>query len=110
MATVSVIIPVWNAEEYLADAVRSVQSQTLSDWELLVVDDGSTDSSVAIAQEFAEHDARPKRRFLLESRLWGKEVNLSPERDSLTMKLPSIVPQSPCCVIIPLSWRDVRFS
>jgi hypothetical protein len=58
VVTVSVIIPVWNAEEYLADAVRSVQSQTLSDWELLVVDDGSTDSSVAIAQEFAEHDAR----------------------------------------------------
>jgi len=58
VVTVSIIIPVWNAEDYLAEALRSVQSQTLTDWELLVVDDDSTDDSVAITKEFADHDAR----------------------------------------------------
>lgn len=56
--TVTVILPVWNAEDFLADAIRSVQSQTLTDWELLIVDDGSSDTSAAIAQEHAKQDGR----------------------------------------------------
>lgn len=54
----SVIMPVLDQERYLAEAIASVQAQTLDDWELLVVDDGSHDASLAIAQAFAQDDPR----------------------------------------------------
>jgi glycosyltransferase involved in cell wall biosynthesis len=57
--TVSVIMPVYNAEQYLAVAIESVQSQTYHDWELLIVDDGSTDTSIAIIERYLA-DARIK--------------------------------------------------
>ena len=45
---VSVIVPVYNAQGYLRDAVASVQAQTLNDWEIVLVDDGSTDNSADV--------------------------------------------------------------
>jgi len=54
MSLVSVIIPVYNGERYLADAIKSVQKQTYRDCELLVIDDGSTDGSAAVAKEFGD--------------------------------------------------------
>jgi glycosyltransferase involved in cell wall biosynthesis len=53
---VSAIIIVYNGAEFLAEAIDSVRAQSLSDWELLVVDDGSTDSSREIAARYAETD------------------------------------------------------
>jgi glycosyltransferase involved in cell wall biosynthesis len=50
---VSVIIPVFDCETYLAEAVESVLAQTWQDWELLLVDDGSTDRSSVIAHGYA---------------------------------------------------------
>jgi glycosyltransferase involved in cell wall biosynthesis len=57
---VSVIIPFYNAGAYLRDAVNSVQVQTLSRFECILVDDGSTDLSWAIAEEYAASDPRIK--------------------------------------------------
>lgn len=54
--SVSVIIPILNAKEFLAQAVASVRAQTCSDWELLLVDDGSTDGSVELAREMASQE------------------------------------------------------
>ncbi|WP_369726005.1 glycosyltransferase family 2 protein [Bradyrhizobium sp. LLZ17] len=51
---VSCIIIVYNGEEFLGEAVESVLAQSFADWELLIVDDGSTDSSRGIAQRFAQ--------------------------------------------------------
>ncbi|WP_420897273.1 glycosyltransferase family 2 protein [Gordonibacter urolithinfaciens] len=50
----SVIVPVYNVEAYLRECVSSVRAQTYPDWELVLVDDGSTDSSPAICDELAE--------------------------------------------------------
>jgi glycosyltransferase involved in cell wall biosynthesis len=50
---VSVIIIFWNAERFLQEAIRSVFAQTYRAWELLLVDDGSTDGSTAVAREWA---------------------------------------------------------
>ena len=58
MPQVSIIMPCHNGAETIADAIRSVQSQTFADWELLVVDDASSDNSATIVQKFAEADAR----------------------------------------------------
>lgn len=55
---VSVIIPAYNAEKYLLEAVASVISQSSSDWELILVDDGSTDSTPGLCDSFAASDSR----------------------------------------------------
>jgi glycosyltransferase involved in cell wall biosynthesis len=55
---VSVVMPVYNGEQFIAESVRSVLASELADLELLVLDDGSTDRSVAIAREAAAGDAR----------------------------------------------------
>jgi glycosyltransferase involved in cell wall biosynthesis len=55
---VTVIIPAYNAEAYLADAVRSVLAQTWSRLQLVIVNDGSADSTPSVAQSFAASDAR----------------------------------------------------
>jgi len=60
---VSVIMPFLNAERYLAEAVESVRSQTLTEWELLMIDDGSQDGSAVIAAKFSHAD--PERIYLL---------------------------------------------
>ena len=55
---ISVVMPVYNTERYVAHAVRSVLAQTFEDFEFIILDDGSTDSSVHIIQEYAENDDR----------------------------------------------------
>jgi len=55
---VSVIMPLYNAQAYLADAIESVLSQTFHVWELLIVDDASTDDSLMIAKAYAGNDTR----------------------------------------------------
>ncbi|MCL2328359.1 MAG: glycosyltransferase family 2 protein [Bacteroidetes bacterium] len=55
---VSIIIPVYNAEKYLRDCINSVLAQTFSDFELLLINDGSSDSSGKICDEYASHDVR----------------------------------------------------
>ena len=58
MPKVSVIIPVYNVEEYLRECLDSVVNQTLRDIEIICVDDGSTDSSLDILKEYAAKDNR----------------------------------------------------
>lgn len=55
---VSVVIPVYNVEKYLAKCIESVQNQTLENIEIVLVDDGSTDKSGAICDEYALKDER----------------------------------------------------
>lgn len=57
---VSVIVPVYNAEKYLNRCVDSILSQTMKDFELLLIDDGSQDESSRICDEYAEENARVK--------------------------------------------------
>lgn len=55
---VSVILPVYNASQYLRAAIESVLGQTVTDFELLVIDDGSTDGSISILRDAADRDTR----------------------------------------------------
>ena len=55
---VSVIIPIYNMEPYLGDCLDSVLAQTLTDWEAICINDGSTDGSPAILEEYANKDPR----------------------------------------------------
>lgn len=55
---ISIIMPVYGVEKYLADAIESVLAQSYQDWELLIVNDGSTDNSYTIAKEYELKDVR----------------------------------------------------
>lgn len=59
----SIIVPVYNAEKWLNDTVASVTSQSNTNWELLLVEDGSSDSSKEIISELAANDGRIKPIF-----------------------------------------------
>ncbi len=58
MASASVIIPCYNHGHFLPDALDSVLAQTYTDWEAIVVNDGSTDNTAAVAERYADADAR----------------------------------------------------
>lgn len=58
--SVSIIVPVYNAEKYLERCVKSILTQTFEDWELILIDDGSPDNSGAICDEYAQNDTRIK--------------------------------------------------
>ena len=60
MAFFSIIIPVYNVAPYLRECLDSVLAQTFTDWEAICVDDGSTDGSGAILDEYAAKDGRFK--------------------------------------------------
>ena len=69
MPLVSVLMPVYNLEEYVGEAIESILAQTFTDFEFIIVDDSSTDGSAQIIRGYAEGDARvrvlkspPKRR------------------------------------------------
>ena len=55
---ISVIVPIYNTEKYLVECVESIRKQTYSNIEIILVDDGSTDASIEICDEFAEKDSR----------------------------------------------------
>lgn len=58
MPRVSILMPVYNAAAYVREAIRGLQAQTFSDFEVVVVDDGSTDPTAAILREEARRDSR----------------------------------------------------
>ena len=57
---ISVIIPIYNAEQFLRQCLESILQQTYSNFEIICVDDGSTDSSLSICQQYSEKDSRIK--------------------------------------------------
>lgn len=59
-AKISVVVPVYNAGEYLAPCIESILSQTMKEFELILVDDGSTDQSPCICTQYEKRDTRIK--------------------------------------------------
>ena len=55
---ISIIVPAYNAEKYLPETVESIFSQTVSEWELIIVNDGSQDATKTLAEQFAARDSR----------------------------------------------------
>lgn len=81
MPKVSIIIPVYNVEEYLRECMESVVNQTLRDIEIVCINDGSTDDSLDILKEYAQRD---KRIILIdkENEGYGVGMNTGIERAS----------------------------
>lgn len=72
---ISIISPVCNAEAFLAETIKTVQDQTYSNWELILIDDGSQDMSAEIAREYQEKDKRIKLLSM------GVNVGAGPSRN-----------------------------
>lgn len=66
-ALISIVMPLYNAEAFLEIAMKSVLQQNYTQWELLIVNDASTDASLKIAEKYAEKDQR--------IRLFSSEIN-----------------------------------
>lgn len=60
MYKISVIIPAYNSQEYIQEAIESVINQTLKSIEIILVDDGSTDKTLEICQKYSRLDQRIK--------------------------------------------------
>jgi glycosyltransferase involved in cell wall biosynthesis len=73
MPAISVFVPLYNTEQFIANTINSVRKQSFSDWELIIVDDCSTDGSYKICEEIAKNDSR--------IRLFKNEVNLGMMRN-----------------------------
>jgi len=72
---VSIVMPVYNSEKYLEETIKSVLGQSYSNFELIIVDDGSTDNSLNIAREFAKKDKRVAVIALKENQGFAKARN-----------------------------------
>lgn len=59
-ALVSIVMPAYNCEKYVVEAINSILAQTYRNWELLVLDDGSKDDTLRIIEEFSQKDSRIK--------------------------------------------------
>lgn len=60
MVEVSIVVPAYNVENYLERCIESVLNQSFPNWELLLIDDGSTDRTVDICKKYAAKDLRIK--------------------------------------------------
>lgn len=60
MGLVSIVVPVYNAQKFIAETIATVQAQTYTAWELILVDDYSTDESAKLIEQFCKKDGRIK--------------------------------------------------
>ena len=60
MPKVSIVLPTYNGEKYIKESIESILSQTLTDWELIIVNDCSKDTTASIISEYASEDDRIK--------------------------------------------------
>lgn len=110
----SIIIPIYNAERWLSDLLQSISAQTIDDWEAILVNDGSTDSSEEICNTFAAKDSRFKlftienagvscaRNFGL-TRAQGEEIFFADADDMIHPKALEILRKCAaenCCDIV----------
>jgi len=70
MPIVSIITPAYNHESFIGQTIASVQAQTFADWEMIVVDDASTDQTPLIIEQYCQRDKRIK--FIRHPFNWGK--------------------------------------
>ncbi len=75
MPQISVIVSVYNCEEYIGETIQSIIDQTFTDWELIIIDDNSKDTSASVIESYADKDTRI--RFVRNTTNQGQCANLN---------------------------------
>ena len=65
---VSIVIPLYNKEEYIERVLKCIENQSLEDWECIIIDDGSTDNSAMIVKNYISNRGNKWRYFHQENR------------------------------------------
>src|SRR5436305_646677 len=76
---ISVVVPIYNVEAYLAECLESLAGQTVRDLEIIMVDDGSTDGSAAIAERFADGRVHEDIPVVLPAHFMARSVDVVSE-------------------------------
>ena len=76
MPKVSIVVPVYNMQKYLATCIKSLKAQTLSDIEIILVDDGSSDNSPALCDARGKEVLRKQRETI--SAMWMRMIIFCP--------------------------------
>ena len=117
---VSVIVPTYNADEFVAQCIDSVLGQSLSDFELICVDDGSTDGTCALVEERAQRDARVSliRQANAGPALRAMRGSIGRAARTCTASMPTTISSAICCCSARVrltrpapiwrSWRSAR--
>ncbi|WP_063896896.1 glycosyltransferase family 2 protein [Chloracidobacterium thermophilum] len=121
MPAISIVTPLYNKADYIGETIRSVQAQTIADWEMLVVDNGSTDGGAQVARTFQDprlHVLTSPRQGPGAARNYGIRAAqgewiqfldaddwLAP--DQLEQQL-TIAAQHPEAMIVAGGWQEVR--
>ena len=85
---VSIIVPVYNVEEYIRKTIESIINQSLKEIELILIDDGSIDNSKEIIKEYAYIDKRIKAYFISENKLITLMMKM--DADNVVMTMPDL--------------------
>ncbi len=72
---VSIIMPSYNTEKYILDSIRSVQGQTYTNWELLIVDDCSSDNTLEVVRKYVEETKETRIRLLSNEKNSGAAIS-----------------------------------
>ena len=75
MPKISVLMGAYNCSKTIAESLKSIQAQTFADWEIIICDDGSTDNSVEVIQEFCKED--PRIKLILNDKNYGLSYTLN---------------------------------
>ena len=92
MPEISVIVPVYNVEKYIYRCVDSILAQTFTDFELILVDDGSPDNCGIICDEYAKKDSRirckenPQKSYKWKNGNTENKGEIKSEKDSYTIR------------------------
>ena len=89
MPEVSIITPTFNHEKYIDECIRSVLAQTFTDWEMIIIDDGSTDQTWHIVKNYAARDSRI--RTIRHNHNWGPYRLVDTYNEGLQLSRGSLI-------------------
>ena len=76
MPLISVVLPTYNGEKYISQSIESIIKQTLTDWELIIVNDNSTDNTVEIVEKYMRQDRRIKVIHNIKNQMLPMSLNI----------------------------------
>ena len=107
MPLLTVLMPVYNAEKFLAESIDSILNQTYVDFEMLILDDASTDNSLKIIKAYAKEDKRIK--ILVNKTNLINPLSIHSKKKEIVSKSAFILSFKRCFLVIALELSRICF-